>query len=107
MLVQADVVTLTVTGDIDLANVGEFRDALAKAVAEGGQSVVDFSACRYIDSAGVAALFKCHAATPVHGVVVPSKAPIQRIFELLGIARRIPIYETIEAALAKKIQEAS
>jgi anti-sigma B factor antagonist len=52
-------VILTLAGEIDMSNSGVFADALTEAVTDAGGSrlVIDLTAVRYLDSAGLAALF--------------------------------------------------
>jgi anti-sigma B factor antagonist len=48
---------VTVVGEIDMSNAGQFRDALGRAAPEGGRFVVDLTGVGYLDSAGINALF--------------------------------------------------
>lgn len=68
---------MAVSGDIDLANVAEFEEAMAGAVAAGtggGSRVltVDLTEVTYCDSAAVRALFSVAATTDLTMLVRPS-----------------------------------
>jgi anti-anti-sigma factor len=56
------VVTVTVSGEIDMATAGELHDALTRAVeaASAPGVVVDMSAVRFCDSSGLNALVAAH-----------------------------------------------
>lgn len=73
---------VTVAGDVDLANVGEFENTLTAAVNDTDELVVDLTGVSYCDSAAVRALFTLAAATSLTMVVKPAG----HITTLLGIS---------------------
>jgi anti-anti-sigma factor len=81
---QAPVVTAT--GDIDLANVNEFQDALDAAAADSDAIVVDLSEVTYCDSAAVRALFAIAATTKL-GLIVPASGTILTLLSISGLDR--------------------
>ncbi len=76
---------VTATGDIDLANVNEFHDVLAKA-AGADAITVDLSHVSYCDSSAVRALFSVAASTKLSLVVRPS-GPIMTLLSVSGLNR--------------------
>ncbi|GAA2410773.1 STAS domain-containing protein [Streptomyces glaucosporus] len=52
---------LTAAGEIDMSNVGDFRDAVDRAAAGAERLVIDLTAVEYLDSAGLTVLF-AHAS---------------------------------------------
>jgi anti-anti-sigma factor len=76
--------TITVTGEIDLANAGEFRQALTEAAVTAPALTVDLSAATYFDSAGVRALFSVAAETPLT-LIVPEAGPITTLVQITGL----------------------
>ena len=71
-----------VSGDIDLANVGEFEEAVAGAGGGAAALTVDLTEVSYCDSAAVRALFGLAATTELTMIVRPTG----QIKALLGIS---------------------
>jgi anti-anti-sigma factor len=77
---------VTATGDIDLANVGEFSDVLTRAAADSESITVDLSGVSYCDSAAVRALFAVAATTKL-ALVVPADGAITTLLGISGLDR--------------------
>jgi anti-sigma B factor antagonist len=81
---------VTVAGDIDLANVAEFQQAMAAAVPKAcngsPQLTVDLTAVSYCDSAAVRALFSLAATTALTMVVKPN-GHITTLLAISGLDR--------------------
>jgi len=73
---------LVVTGEIDLANVGEFEKAMVQAGAGAPAVTIDLTGVGYCDSAAVRALFSMAASTELTLVV----GHAGHITTLLGIS---------------------
>lgn len=75
---------VTVIGEVDLATAPRLRTALEEASWAGGRITVDLRAVRYLDSAGMAALFEFAA----HGmsVRVAPGSIVARVLEISGLA---------------------
>lgn len=73
-------------GEIDLANVSEFQDVMAKAVTGAGALTVDLCDVSYCDSAAVRALFGV-AATNELTMIVTSEGPIRTLLGISGLDR--------------------
>lgn len=73
---------VAVTGDVDLANVSEFQDAMSRAVGGGPDLTVDLTKVSYCDSSAVRALFSLAATTSLTMIVRPTG----HIKTLLGIS---------------------
>ena len=73
-------------GDIDLANVAEFQDAMAAAAAGAPTLTVDLAAVTYCDSAAVRALFAVAATTDLT-MIVSSTGPIRTLLGISGLDR--------------------
>jgi anti-sigma B factor antagonist len=79
---------VTAAGEIDLSNIDAFTDALATASAgTRGSMTVDLSAVKYLDSAGINALFE-HAdhVDDLHLIVHPILIRVLTISGLTKIA---------------------
>jgi anti-sigma B factor antagonist len=70
-------------GEIDMSNAGSFRDALSQAATDGDRFVVDLTAVRYLDSAGLNALFT-HLSR-IQLIASPLLAPVLNISGLAEV----------------------
>ncbi|WP_041993413.1 STAS domain-containing protein [Streptomyces sp. AcH 505] len=96
-----DAVVLTVSGDLDLDNIAP----LAGALTEAGEScpgpvVLDLSGVGFADSTTVNVLLKARSELGGRLRVAKPSAFIARLFEVIGLGSALPVYETVEAALA-------
>ncbi|WP_328584212.1 STAS domain-containing protein [Streptomyces sp. NBC_00370] len=96
-----DAVVLTVSGDLDLDNIAP----LAGALTEAGEScpgpvVLDLSGVGFADSTTVNVLLKGRSELGGRLRVAKPSAFIARLFEVIGLGSALPVYETVEAALA-------
>jgi anti-anti-sigma factor len=92
-------------GDIDAANANELRERLAECMGSGVDSMVlDLSATRYLDSAGVDMLFRfgnrLRERRAKLVLVIPPDAPLARLAELVELPRAVSVRDTVEDALA-------
>ena len=74
------------SGDIDLANVADFADAMAKAANGSTALTVDLTEVNYCDSAAVRALFAVAATTELT-MIVGSTGPIKTLLGISGLDR--------------------
>jgi anti-anti-sigma factor len=86
--------TVTVTGEVDATNAGQFTAAVEE-IAAGRAIVLDLSDLLYLDSAGFAAL---HRIAAVHQVAIalPAHSPVRKAAVLMDL----PHHETAEEAAA-------
>jgi anti-anti-sigma factor len=93
-----------VSGEIDLTNAENLRDALLSALNAGARGlVVDMSATTFIDSAGVSALVRAsrRAAATEATVRLAVTAPgVLRVLNLVGIDQLIEVHPSVSEALA-------
>jgi anti-anti-sigma factor len=74
------------SGEIDLANVGEFQDIMAKAATDSATLTVDLTGVTYCDSAAVRALFALAATTELT-MIVATEGPIRTLLAISGLDR--------------------
>ncbi len=84
---------VAVSGDIDLANVDEFKDAMAKACKGSAALTVDLTGVSYCDSAAVRALFALAATTELRMVVKPT-GHIATLLAISGLDRVADVVRT-------------
>ena len=81
---------LAVAGEIDLATIGDFDAALAKAVTTDGTTrvLIDFGEVDFCDSSGLAALDRAFHQAAERGIelrVIRPKRAVYRLLELMGM----------------------
>jgi anti-anti-sigma factor len=89
---------LAVSGDIDIFTTPDFVTALEQTVG-AERVIVDLSACRYIDSTGISALFRWQQKTKGKiRLVVGEQDMIRRILQVTRIDQIIEIFPSVDAA---------
>ncbi len=78
--------TVAVSGDIDLANVVDFENAMTNALNGSHELTVDLTKVSYCDSAAVRALF-AKAATTQLTMIVRSSGHITTLLGISGLDR--------------------
>jgi anti-anti-sigma factor len=95
------VVIVKVTGDIDMSNATELRNAIVKATPnEALGLVLDFSSLNYIDSAGIHLLYRLGDSLRSRGqtlrVVIPPGSPASDSLRLAGVKRHVDVVAGLE-----------
>jgi anti-anti-sigma factor len=95
---------VTLPDQLDVANSGQVREALARALAEGVTVLVaDLTATQFCSCAGVDALVGAGKAAAEAGAVLRvagSAQIVRRVIELTGADHLIDAYPDVAAALA-------
>jgi anti-sigma B factor antagonist len=91
--------------EIDLNNTAEVSASLAKAIGTSVPAVIaDLSATVFCDSSGIRALLVAAHQAADSGtelrLVVQQDGAVWRIIALMGVDRLLPVYPTLDAALA-------
>lgn len=89
-----------VRGEIDLSNAGEVSDAIGAVISNDATVVVDLSETGYVDSAGIAMLFRLderlkHMRQELK-LVVPPDSPIRVALRLSGLDQVVPMVDSPE-----------
>jgi len=89
-----------VRGEIDLSNARDVMDAIGCAVpSHASLIVVDLSDTSYLDSSGIAMIFRLaerlHYSRQELRLVVPADAPIRKVLELTNVPQVIPVQEAV------------
>jgi anti-sigma B factor antagonist len=96
-------VIAAVTGEIDIATVGELRERLFE-LAEGSQPlIVDLDQVTFIDSAGLGALVGTSRRAAERGGslhAICSQPQTRKLLWLTGVDRRIPLQASLDEAVA-------
>src|SRR6267378_1014264 len=91
-----DGVRLELSGELDLASAPQFERALARAMrAHPARLVLDLSDLSFLDSCGLRELLGAQRACEEAGCALTLIAgdPARRLFELTGVAARLPLAE--------------
>lgn len=93
-----------VTGEIDMSNARELRDAIADQTPNDALGVViDLTSIDYVDSAGVAMLYRLGESLRTRGqalrVVIPPHSPAADALRLAGIERYADAVDGVDAGL--------
>lgn len=93
---------VTMPAEIDAVNAGAVSQAvLAEASHGAAVLIIDMSATTFCDSAGVQVIIgACNQAAASHTRLLLVVTAVRRIFTLVGVDQLVPIYPTLEAALA-------
>ena len=85
--------TVAPAGELDLATVPDVEAALRGAEPAPGQVVLDLSAVTFMDTSGLRLVLEEEKRAAERGssfLIVPGPPSVQRIFELSGVADRLP-----------------
>lgn len=91
---EDDVHTLSLTGEIDLANVAEVEQELSRIEATDAEVIlVDLAGVSFIDSTGIRALIAAAARSQAdHRLVLTRPTPaVLRVLRIAGVADRLPL----------------
>ena len=92
---------VTLRGEVDLSNAREVMEAVRAAVTHDATLVVlDLSGTTYLDSAGIAMVFRLGHRRQELRLVVPADAPIRRGLELTRVTTLLTVHESAETAAA-------
>ena len=91
---------VSVSGEIDLSNVAAVMADISSSVrSESSLVIVDLSATTYLDSAGLAMLFRLDQRLGYSRqelcLVVPPESPVRRVLELTNLDGVIRVEDTI------------
>ncbi len=93
---------VTLPAEVDVTNADKVREALLAAASHDvAVLIIDMSETTFCDSAGVHAIIAAHKQAAAAGTELRLVATaVLRILTLVGIDQLIPIYPTLEEALA-------
>jgi anti-sigma B factor antagonist len=100
---QGDRTLLSLSGELDIATVGELENALNGCLDAGEDVVVDLRGLAFMDSSGVRALVEAHnSMREREGSLVivraPSGSEVDRVIDVSGIATALGMVDEPPAA---------
>ncbi len=102
--IDAGVVAVRVSGELDLATVGDLEETVEGALSEHpGPLVIDFTDCGFIDSSVLSVLVKVRrrldGSIPAPFAVVAGDQPLE-VLRLTRLDHEIPVFATLADALS-------
>ena len=101
---EGRVVVLSIEGRLDHAGAEIFDEHVSKLIAAGEKALlVDFHGVDFVASMGLRAIIKPYQALAPDGgrvAVANLGDTIHRVFQMAGIDRAVPIYDSVDEALA-------
>jgi anti-sigma B factor antagonist len=99
-----ELVVVTLPAEIDMANADCVSEQIAAAFAVGPKAVIaDMTVTTFCDSTGIRVLVLAHKRAAADGAELRLLRPcrrVLRIMEVLGVDAVLPIYHSLEQALA-------
>lgn len=100
---SGDVAIIDLAGEVDAYTSARFREVMVDIIEEGiSKLVVAMARVDYIDSSGLGALvggLKRTAERDGKIVVVCHQSQVRRVFEITGLEKVFPMFETEQEAL--------
>jgi len=97
--------------DIDVSNAGQIREELLSVINRGAEAlIVDMTATLSCDHAGADAVARAYQRAVVSRTelrLVVTSAVVLRMLGMTGVGRLVPVYPSVEAALAARPPAAS
>jgi anti-sigma B factor antagonist len=98
-------VVVELPAEIDVTNSEQVYQQLVEVLAPGVSTIVaDMTATIFCDSSGVHAIMHAYETAGARDVrlrlAVSPSTSVRRVLQLIGVARLIPVYPSLEEALA-------
>jgi anti-sigma B factor antagonist len=103
---HGEAIVVRLAGELDLYNAGEARTALADASVQAPERlVVDLSEVTFIDSTGLGILVEARTKLKNRRALILAAPQLEtrRALEVSGLDRYLPVYGTVDEALAAEI----
>jgi anti-anti-sigma factor len=101
---------VALAGELDLSTIPGLESLLLEQIRGQERVVVDLTRLTFIDSSGIGLLIRAHQTAngsgELHTVISPG-SQVERVFELAGIGRALPIFLERDAAIAALISRSS
>jgi anti-sigma B factor antagonist len=100
---EEDACVISVVGELDLNTLPILERLLLPELATDGGVILDLTELIFIDSSGIGLLIEAFRTTGngrrMHTVIAPD-SQVERVFELAGIGRALPLFTSRNDALA-------
>lgn len=94
---------IAVRGELDLGTVDELRRLLPERFSVTAPAVIDLSECTFIDSTGLASVFRAYRRAEADGhpglmLVAAPGSQVRRVLGLTGLDSHLPVVDSRDAA---------
>ena len=96
-------VVVSVHGELDVTSSQRFDDCLSEAAAQSDQVILDMSEVDFMDTTALAVIvahWRRHADEGGRFVLAGARYRYTKALWITGLADRLPMYDTVEEALA-------
>lgn len=100
-----DALVITLLGDLDIVTSPQLDDALTQARKEHDRILLDLSAVDFMDTSSLAVIVGHWKGLEAAGgslVIAGARYQYTKTLWITGLADRIPLYESVDRALADK-----
>jgi anti-sigma B factor antagonist len=108
---RSDHLLIVLSGELDMHSSQAFRQQVADLMPASRETVVlDLSGLHFVDSSGVGALLavvRLPAEQRPRVVLDPAQRPLTRLMRTTHLDTLLPVYPTVEAALAAPVRSAA
>jgi anti-anti-sigma factor len=85
-----------VVGEVDLSVVADFKDAIEEAARAGGPTVIDLTACTFIDSTCLSAVVDAEKAHHGHlWIMLGETGIVRRVFTMTALLTHLPVISAL------------
>lgn len=102
-MVGAETGVLSLSGEVDVSNVQQVREAALKLLERGAKNLVfDLAATEYMDSSALGALVGLLKKLKELGgtlAIAAAQPPVERLFVITGLNQVFPLCDAVEGAL--------
>jgi anti-sigma B factor antagonist len=97
-----DAFVVHLRGELDLYNAEQVREALGTALESAPRRIViDMADVEFVDSTALGVLIEARSRLGNHGLLLAApQIETRRALEVSGLDRHLPLYDSVEAALA-------
>lgn len=97
---------VSMRGELDIASADDLRRHLREARSTHGDHVIlELTDLEFMDSHGLSVIIACYKSVSTADgslTLVGARPIIRRTLEITGIDRRLPLFDTVEAAAASR-----
>lgn len=94
---------LQLRGELDLSTAAKLEEPLMRRIGQGQPVVVDLTGVDFIDSSGIAVLLRpirnSNGEGPRVHVATTTGSQVERVFQVAGVMRALPVFSDPEEAL--------
>jgi anti-sigma B factor antagonist len=95
---------IELAGDLDMATIEAFEEALAEEPGEAGPLLLDLTRLEFMDSTGLRGMLQAREGRDRIAVLISPESQVGRILEIAGVDEVLEIFGEREPAIAKLLE---